>query len=424
MFLHIDIDCFFVSAHRTLDDSLFHIPVAVGGRSNINIFSSKKEIREISTNSGAFVSSILTNEGQKSFKEYFVDENGRIRGIITTASYEARALGVKTAMSVNEALSLCPQLKMIPPNYPLYHDLSTKLKNLLIEEIPLVEQFSIDEFFGDVTGYINENEIVDFAYKLKKRIFRELKLPVSVGVANTKYLSKLITEYAKPDGIKYVSVDNIPNFIKNIPIGEFPGIGKGFQERLKGYGIKTLGDIRKNQKLFYSWKKPGIDLYNRVCGIRDNKLTIEREKKSIGIGRTFDVIFDRAELKRRVVILCRYLCFLVKKEGVNPLTYAIKIRYEYKIKSKDYINVNRIFNEMDFKSEMVKLFESTDNHKTHGVIQLYITVFNFAKPNDYTYNLFEYETDIKKLALTNQMQKLRVKYGIDIVKSAIEIKDN
>lgn len=423
MFIHIDIDCFFVSAHRTLDDSLFHIPVAVGGRSNLNIFSSKKEVRQISTNSGAFVSTILTNEGQKTFKEYFVDENGKIRGIITTASYEARAFGVKTAMSVNEALSLCPHLKMLPPNYPLYHDLSSKLKELLVNDIPMVEQFSIDEFFGDVTGYIGENEIVEFAYNLKKKIYKELKLPVSIGVANTKYLSKLITEYAKPDGIKYVSADNIGNFIKDIPIKEFPGIGKGFQERLKGYGIRTLGDIKKNQKLFYSWKKPGIDLYNRVCGIRDNKLTIEREKKSIGIGRTFDAIFDRNELKRRVMILCRYLCFLVKKENVNPLTYAVKIRYEYRIKSKDYINVNRIFNEMDFKNEMVKLFEKTDNHKTHGVIQLNITVLNFAKINEYTYNLFEYENDVKKRALTNQMQKLRVKYGVDIVKSGFEIKD-
>ena len=161
MFIHLDLDCFFVSAHRTIDDSLFHIPVAVGGRSNLNIFSSKKEIRKISENSGAFVSTILTNEGQKTFKEYFVDENGKIRGIITTSSYEARAFGVKTAMSVNEALTLCPHLKMLPPNYPLYHDLSNKLKELLIKELPLVEQYSIDEFFGDVSGYIDEHEMMD-----------------------------------------------------------------------------------------------------------------------------------------------------------------------------------------------------------------------------------------------------------------------
>ena len=421
MFIHLDLDCFFVSAHRVDDASLLHIPVAVGGRSNLNIFSTKKEIRKISTNSGAFVSSILTNEGKKTFKEYFVDENGKIRGIITTSSYEARAHGVKTAMSVNEALTLCPQLKMLPPNYPLYHELSTKLKDLLTKEIPLIEQFSIDEFFGDVSGYIEEDEIVEFAYYLKNKIFKELGLPISIGIANTKFLSKLITEYAKPDGVKYVSSDNIGNFIKDIPIAEFPGIGKAFQERLKGYGVKTLGDIKNKRELFYSWKKPGIDLYNRVCGIRDNTLTLEREKKSIGIGRTFDVIYKRDELTRRVAILSRYLCFLVKKAKVNPLTYAINIRYEYKIKSKNYINVNRIFNETDFKNFMTELFIKTDIHPTHGIIQLNITVSNFAKVNDYTYNIFEFEEDIKKRKLSNQMQKLRDKFGIDIIKSASEL---
>lgn len=422
MFLHLDLDCFFASAHRTIDKSLFHIPIAVGGRSNLNIFSTKKEIRKISSNSGAFVSSILTNEGQKSFQDYFVDENGRIRGIITTASYEARAYGVKTAMSVNEALRLCPNLKMLPPNYPLYHELSTKLKELLQKEMPLIEQFSIDEFFGDVTGYIDEDEVVEFAYYLKDKIQKELGLPISIGIANTKFLSKLITEYAKPDGVKFVKKDEISDFIKNIPIEEFPGIGKGFEKRLKGYGISTLGDIKSKRELFYSWKKPGIDLYNRVCGIRDNKLTLEREKKSIGIGRTFDAIYNRVELKRRVIILSRYLCFLVKKAEVNPLTYAIKIKYEYSIKSKNYINVNRIFNETDFKESMSNLFEENDIHPSHGVVQLNITVSNFAKVNEYTYNLFEYEDDLKKRALTNQMQKLRTKYGIDIIKSASELK--
>lgn len=424
MFLHLDLDCFFASAHRTLDNSLYNIPIAVGGRSNLNIFSSKKEVRKISSNSGAFVSTILTNEGQKSFKDYFVDQDGRIRGIITTCSYEARDYGVKTAMTVNEALRLCPHLKMLAPNYPLYHDLSEKLKALLQKEMPLIEQFSIDEFFGDVTGYLEEDEVEEFAYKLKQKIFDELKLPISIGIANTKFLSKLITEHAKPDGVKFVPKDKIAQFTKDIPIKEFPGIGKAFQEKLSGYAIKTLGDIKKNKELFYSWKKPGIDLYNRVCGIRDNKLTLEREKKSIGIGRSFDAIFDRIEIRRRVIILSRYLCFLVRKANVNPLTYAIKIRYEYNVKSKNYINVNRIFNETDFKEAMAKLFDDNDIHPTHGVVQLSITVSNFAKTNEYTYNLFEYEGDLKKKELTDQVQKLRTKFGIDIIKSASELKND
>ena len=423
MFIHLDLDCFFVSAHRTIDKSLENIPVAVGGRSNLNIFSTAKEVRKISESSGAFVSTILTNEGEKSFQEYFVDENGRIRGIITTSSYEARSYGVKTAMSVNEALKLCPKLKMVPPNYPLYHELSQKLLKLLELEIPLVEQFSIDEFFGDLSGYIKESEVVEFAYNLKRKIEKELKLPISIGIANTKFLSKLITEYAKPDGVKYVKKEHMKNFTRNIPIEEFPGIGKAYQIRLKGYGIKTLGDIEKKKELFYSWKKPGIELYNRVCGINDNQIIQHRDKKSIGIGRTFDKIYERNELLRRVIILSRYLCFLVKKADVNPLTYAIKIKYESNTKSKNYVNVNRIFNEEDFKFNMKKLFLQNDIHPSHGVVQLNLTVSHFTKPKEFTYNIFEYESDLKKRELSNKLQSLRDKFGIDIIKSASELEE-
>ena len=421
MFIHIDLDCYFVSAHRTLDKSLHNIPVAVGGKSNVDIFSHTRVKRTMATNRASFSSKILDSEDENSSNDYFVDENNKIRGIITSASYEARAFGVKTAMSVNEALKLCPNLKMIPPNYNLYDDLSSKLKELLELEIPLIEQFSIDEFFGDLTGYIKEDEAEDFAKKLKDKIFKELNLPCSIGLANTKYLSKLMTNEAKPNNIKLLKKDNIEEFTKNILIENFTGIGKSFCEKLSGYNIKTLGDIRKNKNLFYSFGKVGVDTYNRVCGIKDSKLNITKEKKSIGIGRSFDVVFSRDELKRRVMILSRYLSFIVKKDGHNPLSFQIQIKYEYNIKTKAQENCNKIFNEFDFKNSMINLFLQADKHRNHGVIQLYITVFNFAKKGEHTYNLFEYEDDLKKDKLSKNIQNLREKFGIDILKSAFEL---
>ena len=421
MFIHIDLDCYFVSAHRTLDKSLHNIPVAVGGKSNVDIFSHTRVKRTMATNRASFSSKILDSEDEKSSNDYFVDENNKIRGIITSASYEARAFGVKTAMSVNEALKLCPNLKMIPPNYNLYDELSSKLKELLELEIPLIEQFSIDEFFGDLTGYIKEDEAEDFAKKLKDKIFKELNLPCSIGLANTKYLSKLMTNEAKPNNIKLLKKDNIEEFTKNILIENFTGIGKSFCEKLSGYNIKTLGDIRKNKNLFYSFGKVGVDTYNRVCGIKDSKLNITKERKSIGIGRSFDVVFSRDELKRRVIILSRYLSFIVKKDGHNPLSFQIQIKYEYNIKTKAQENCNKIFNEFDFKNSMINLFLQADKHRNHGVIQLYITVFNFAKKGEHTYNLFEYEDDLKKDKLSKNIQNLREKFGIDILKSAFEL---
>ena len=421
MFIHIDLDCYFVSAQRTLDKSLHNIPVAVGGKSNVDIFSKTIVKRTMATNRASFSSKILDSEDENSSNDYFVDENNKIRGIITSASYEARAFGVKTAMSVNEALKLCPNLKMIPPKYNLYDELSSKLKELLELEIPLIEQFSIDEFFGDLTGYIKEDEAEDFARKLKDKIFKELNLPCSIGLANTKYLSKLMTNEAKPNNIKLLKKDNIEEFTKNILIENFTGIGKSFCEKLSGYNIKTLGDIRKNKNLFYSFGKVGVDTYNRVCGIKDSKLNITKEKKSIGIGRSFDVVFSRDELKRRVIILSRYLSFIVKKDGHNPLSFQIQIKYEYNIKTKAQENCNKIFNEFDFKNSMINLFLQADKHRNHGVIQLYITVFNFAKKGEHTYNLFEYEDDLKKDKLGKNIQNLREKFGIDILKSAFEL---
>ena len=421
MFIHIDLDCYFVSAHRTLDKSLHNIPVAVGGKSNVDIFSHTRVKRTMATNRASFSSKILDSEDENSSNDYFVDENNKIRGIITSASYEARAFGVKTAMSVNEALKLCPNLKMIPPKYSLYDELSSKLKELLELEIPLIEQFSIDEFFGDLTGYIKEDEAEDFARKLKDKIFKELNLPCSIGLANTKYLSKLMTNEAKPNNIKLLKKENIEEFTKNILIENFTGIGKSLCEKLSGYYIKTLGDIRKNKNLFYSFGKVGIDTYNRVCGIKDSKLNITKEKKSIGIGRSFDVVFNREELKRRVMILSRYLSFIVKKDGHNPLSFQIHIKYESNIKTKAQENSNKIFNEFDFKNSIINLFMQADKHRNHGVVQLYITVFNFAKKGEHTYNLFEYEDDLKKDKLGKNIQNLREKFGIDILKSAFEL---
>jgi len=421
MFIHIDLDCYFVSAHRTIDKNLLNIPVAVGGRNNNDIFSSEKLTRKASVNRACFSSKIISSNS-KNNDEYFKDENGKIRGIITTSSYEARAFGVKTAMSVNEALRFCPHLKMIAPNYELYDNLSNRLKELLELEIPIIEQFSIDEFFGDLSGYIEEDEAFIFARNLKIKIFEKLELPASIGVAPTKYLSKLMTNFAKPDGVKVLKKDDIEEFTKDVSVENFTGIGKSLCEKLRGYNIKTLGDIRNNQKLLYSWGKIGVDTYNRVCGIRDNKLTINKERKSLGIGRSFDVVSNREELKRRVMILSRYLSFIVKKENHNPLSYQIQIKYEYNILSKTQENTNKIFNEFDFKTSMIKLFKEADKHRNHGVIQLYITVFNFAKKNEHTFNLFEYESDLKKEILDKNIQNLREKFGVDIVKSAYEIR--
>ena len=313
MFLHIDIDSFFASAERTVDPSLKHIAMAVGSRSNLEIFNKERtNIRLMNDNSGAFVTPVFYSDKKKSFESVFVDENNgerKIRGIITTASYEARKFGVKTAMPIAQALKLCPHMVVIPSHYTLYHTLSCKIHAFVEARIPKVEQYSIDEFFGDVNGWVKEEEVYMFARNLQNEILETFDIPVSIGISKAKWIAKLATESAKPYGV--FEVKDIDAYIENIPIKEFPGIGKGFQERLGKYYITTLGEVKKHKALFDSWKKPGIQLYRRVTGTDNETIESRGGRKSIGISRTFDAIDDADEVKRRIMIMARHIVYMV-----------------------------------------------------------------------------------------------------------------
>jgi len=423
MILHIDIDCFFAAAHRINNPHLNTIPIAVGGRSNLSLFSKTPQQRELSKIEGAFTSSILSvSDSSKTFDEYFKDDNKKVRGIITTSSYEARAYGVKTAMSVAEALRWCPKLIVIPPNYSLYHELSHKLKLLLQKQIPSIEQFSIDEFFCDVTGWVKDESIEEFAYSLKKQISDELNLPVSIGIAQSKWIAKLATNDAKPDGVKVVYQSNVENYISNKLIQEFCGIGKGYQTKLESNGIYKLGEIKKNKRLLYSWGKFGKQLYHRIQGDDNEEVIIKKNStKSIGLGRTFDPLKNRNEVKRRIAILCRHLSFLTYKGKHNPMTFSLNIKYQYGEKAKAHINTQRDFSEQLFKQEIVEIFTSIDTHTSHAIVQINISLSNFAENKHITLNLFTQKDDAKQVKLTESIQSLRNKFGIDILKSAGEL---
>ncbi len=422
MFLHIDIDSFFASAERSVNPKLNNIPIAVGGRSNLEIFNKKRtNIKLMDDNSGAFVSPVFYSSKEKSFESFFIDNiNGRkkIRGIITTCSYEARAYGVKTAMPIAQALQLCPQLLVIPSNYKLYHTLSKEITLYMEKKIPKVEQFSIDEFFGDLSGWVKEEKCYNFAMDLKAEIFEKFKIPVSIGIAPSKWIAKVATNHAKPFGV--YQVQDSAEFIKNIPIEAFPGIGKSFQSRLKSHGIQTLGEIKDNKALFYSWKKPGIQLYNRVLGI-DNAFTNNKDKrKSIGISRTFDAIHDPQELRRRVVIMARHIIYIVMKHQVNPTTYYLGLRYEYGIKRKTSRTLQRLFSESLFKEQLLEMYDNIA-YQNGGAIKLTINVSNFSDEKGATPSLFDFEEDAKKTEFTKKIQGLRDRFGLDILKSGVEL---
>ena len=422
MFLHIDIDSFFASAERSVNESLKGIPMCVGSRSNLEIFNKKRTyIKLMNDNSGAFVTPVFYSDKKKTFENYFVDDiNGRkkIRGIVTTASYEARACGVKTAMPIARALQLCPAMTVVPSNYPLYHKLSHQMHAFMLAHIPKVEQYSIDEFFGDVSGWKRDDEVYAFAKELQEKILSYFDIPVSIGISKAKWIAKLATESAKPYGV--YEVKDINAYIENIPIKAFPGIGKGFQKRLAEHYISTLGDIKRHKVLFYSWKKPGIQLYGRVTGTCGEQISTKSERKSIGISRTFDVINDPYEVRRRIMIMARHIVYMVMAIEVNPTSYYLKINYEYGVRVKKTLTVDRVFSEKLFKSTLSEMYDEIVN-PNKGAIKLSLNVSNFSSQHKKTLSLMDFDEDISDNKLSQEIQSLRERFGLDILKTGDEL---
>lgn len=419
--IHIDIDCFFVSALRIEEPELEYKAVAIGGRSDTKIFDkdSKNQIVNFQ-NSGSFVPTFYKAH-EKEDIESFKDKDGRIRGILTTSSYEARAFGVKTAMSIREALQLCPHLIVRAPNMSLYQELSHKLHDFLALKIPLIEQASIDEFYGDLSGWVEDEDVPAFIDALRHEIKKEIKLPVSIGAAKTRYIAKLATTYAKPFGSKSIYEHNFDKFVNPIAINDFAGIGKSMHEKLSSNHIHTLGELRSAKGLVESFGPYAKELYRRVNGESDEAIKTAHKRKSIGISRTFDPIFQRDELKRRVHVLARHLSFALGKLGVIPTVFHLGISYEMNQKSHKNISLAEIFTEKKFDSLCLELFHGADTQKRLRVIRLSITCSSFTRDSKKELSLLGFADEQKLHNLTKSLQDLREKYGIDSVKFASEM---
>lgn len=423
MKIHIDIDCFFVSCARIVDESLEGKPVAIGGRSDTKIFNKDAKKQTVNfENSGSFVPTFYKAYEEKDDDiDAFKDEDGRIRGILTTSSYEARAYGIKTAMSIKEALSLCPRLIIKAPNMSLYQKKSHELREFLASKIPLVEQASIDEFYGDLSGWIKDEDVEEFIKNLKEEIKDSTKLPVSIGAAKTRYIAKCATTAAKPFGYKVIYPHEFAEFIENMPVESFSGIGKSMQEKLKSAQIHTLGQLRKRRGTLESWGPYAKELYKRVSGLSDTPIQTSSKRKSIGISRTFDPVFDRAELKRRVHVLARHLSFAILKLKVIPTVFHLSISYEMNQRSHKNISISELFTEKKFDSLCLSLFNEADTQRRLHVIRISINCSSFTRDSKKELSLIGFEDEQKMKQLTDSSQELREKYGIDALKWGSEL---
>ena len=422
MKIHLDLDCYFVSAERTRDHRLKGKPVVVAKGSDKRIFANYKKDGVILGDTGAFNSVLeFKNNLNRIWQDEFIDEDGVVRGIVIAKSYETKPYGIKTGTPLKDALVMCPGLTVLPSDHLFYQKLSKKLKSFLELKIPLLEQYSIDEFFGDLDGWIKDDDTLEFITDLRDEIMDRFDLPITIGANRSKWIAKLITDKAKPFGVKVVHNDDINDFVDPIGIDEFPGIGRALSKKLRSRYIHTLGELKKKPNLLNSYGKTGQELYKRICGIDNEPIIQKSDRRAINISRNFKAVLDRNEIQRRMVILARYLSYSVMKLGLNPTTFYCKIRYEHGLKNSLSITQDRLFNERFMIDTALHMLDTLDTHKGYKIHYIGLSVSNFTNhSNKKTFSLLDYQEDKKQSILSAGLLKIRDKYGVDVIRYGCE----
>ncbi|MCX6062094.1 MAG: DNA polymerase IV [Campylobacterales bacterium] len=426
MIIHLDLDCYFVSAERTRSPYLKGKPVVVCKGTDHAIFSTEDTKSVMTERTGGFNSLFQHERTWKGFdtndwKKEFIDNQGSVHSIVIARSYECKPFGIKTGTHLSDALKMCPNLVVVQGDHLFYQILSGRLREFLQTKIPVLEQYSIDEFWGDLSGWVEDEEIYTFAAALQKEILEKFDLPISIGASSAKWIAKLATDFNKPYGITIVPKEEILTFVAPMRIDSFPGIGKALSKRLGSYKIKTLGEVLNSAHMLQSWGRVGCDLIHRINGTDRELVHPHHDRQSIGISRNFRATMNREEIKRRVIILTRHLSHTILKLGVSPTTYSFKIKYNGGASSSVSTTIDRMFSETLMRTIAIETISKIDNLLHYGIHSISISASNFtsvAKPK--TFSLFDSKDDEKSRRLSDQVTILRDKYGVDILRCAIE----
>jgi DNA polymerase-4 len=227
------------------------------------------------------------------------------RGVVATASYEARPFGCRSAMPTGMALRLCPHAIVVRGRYARYREVSDAMFAILEDFTPQIQPLSIDEAFLDLTGTQRLlGEPAEVARRIKQRVRDELGLTISIGVAPNKFLAKLASDLHKPDGLTVIRAEDIDRVLLPLPISRIWGIGPRTQKRLNELGLHTIGDVRKwPLKLLTDRFGPEGERYYRLSrGLDDRPVHSDLQAKSIGHEQTFGVNLSDAEALRAVLL--------------------------------------------------------------------------------------------------------------------------
>jgi len=285
--IHVDMDAFYASVAQMDNPDLKGKPIAVGG--------------------------------------------GGTRGVVSAASYEARKFGVKSAMSGRLAIKLCPQLIFVKTDFERYTEISKRIRKIFLEYTDLVEPLSLDEAYLDVTenkmGFPSASLI---AKEIRQRIFTEVGLTASAGISINKFIAKVASDYNKPNGQKTVDPEDVFQFLEDLDIRKFYGVGKVTAEKMYQKGIFTGKDLKAKslEYLDKNFGKSGRYYYDVVRGIHFSEVKPNRIRKSLAAERTFSKnLSSEIFMLEKLEHISEEVSKRLTKSKVSGKTITLKIKY-------------------------------------------------------------------------------------------------
>jgi DNA polymerase-4 len=371
--VHIDLDAFFVSVSRLENSALVGKPVIVGG-------------------------------GE--------------RGVVAACSYEARAFGIHSAMSMKLALRLCPEVVVVRGDYERYSYYSHLITDIIKENAPTYEKASIDEFYLDISGMDRFFGCYKWAKELREKIMRETNLPISFGLSANKTVSKIATGEAKPNNHKEVEHGGEKIFLAPLSVNKIPMVGEQTYQLLRRMGIEKILTLQQMppELLVRILGENGKVIWKKANGIDNTPVEPYNERKSISTEDTFEKdTIDTVFLKNRLTAMTEKLAFQLRNENKLTACVTVKLRYtnfdthtlqcRIPYTSHDHLLIERV----------KELFDKLYNRRM--LVRLIGVRFSHLVGGGHQINLFEDSQEM--IQLYQAMDKIRKRYGDDAVQRAV-----
>ena len=287
--LHADLDAFYASVEQILNPALKHKPILVGGRPES-------------------------------------------RGVVATASYEARAFGIRSAMPMRRAVQLCPHAIIVPPNFAQYKAFSARVMAILKEYSEVLENVSLDEAYIDISNNVKiPSDALNIGLEIKNQVKLETGLIISIGISSNKTTSKIASDLNKPDGLVFIPLGQELKLTSHLNVNKIPGIGPKSTQKLNQLGINTIGQLCAQPTDFFTriFGSQGNKIQWKSSGNYKERLQTVRNPKAISTETTFrEDIIDKSSITEELHQLTSKLSSNAIDKSIKGKTIRIKVRFE------------------------------------------------------------------------------------------------